>query len=83
MFIHTCNQCNFNEGEIVENIDYDNHVFHSIYMGHPIEYGISKVTGKRHYHSNSWEADTLQAMRERIKDAERPVGGYPGEVLFM
>lgn len=81
MFLHTCTQCNVPNGDDAVIVDYDNQFFHSIYRGHPIEFGISKETGKRHYHSNSWEADTLRELRERIKDAERPVGGYPGELL--
>lgn len=77
MFLHTCAQCNFDDSGTAESIDYDNQYFHSTYMGYPIEYGISKVTGKRHYHSNEWEATTLQELRDRIKNAERPLGGYP------
>ena len=77
-YIHGCTQCTTDGTP-----DYDNEFWHSIYMGHPIEYGISHTTGKRHYHSNSWESGTLAGIRERIKDAERPVGGYPNELLSL
>lgn len=59
-YIHECSLCGSHADQ----------VYHSTYLGHPIEYGESWITGKRHYHSNSWASGTLAGIKARIREAE-------------
>lgn len=45
-------------------------VYHSTYLGHPIEYGENWITGSRCYHSNAWSAPTLAKIKEIIRQYE-------------
>lgn len=60
MYIHVCPLC----------ATHATHEYHSTYKGHPIEFGTSWITKKRHYHSNDYSASTLQEVRDRITQWE-------------
>jgi hypothetical protein len=59
-FIHECALCKSHA-----TIEY-----HSTYKGHPIEVGTSWITRSKCYHSNSWQAPTLAAIKRRISERE-------------
>ncbi len=44
--------------------------YHSTYLGHPIAFATSWITGRRHYHSNEMASDTLAGIRSRIRAVE-------------
>lgn len=59
-YVHMCSKC----------ATYTDWEYHSTYLGHPIVFRVSAATGKRHYHSNAWEHDTLAGIRQVIRIAE-------------
>lgn len=56
--IHDCPRCN--------QIGVD-HIHHSTYLGHSIDYGQGSERGaKKHYHSGDMEAPTLTRIKDLI-----------------
>lgn len=58
MYMHECSLCGSHATQ----------EYHSTYFGHPVNFATSWITKTRHYHSNTWSADTLAGIKKIIRD---------------